>query len=87
MNAPLDSPSSKPGKTLLSSFLLLFGGFTVITTMFGLCVNGFQWFFGFCGLALAVIFFALGRALDYLQETVQRLRRLEDRAREQNDQT
>ena len=87
MSEPLDHQNSKPDKTWLSSFLLVLGMFSVIAAALAFFSGGSGFMAGLCGLAIAAVFFALARALDYLHETVQRLRRLEDRSERGRDQT
>lgn len=87
MSEPLDHQDFKPDKTWLSSFLLVLGVFSVIAAVLAFLSGGSGFMAGLCSLAIAAVFFALGRALDYLHEAVQRLRRLEDRSGRKSDQT
>jgi len=59
----------------LSSFLLVLGVFSVVGPLFAFFFGGSSFITGLFGLAVAAVFFALGRTLDYLHEVVQRQRR------------
>jgi uncharacterized membrane-anchored protein len=75
MSEPLDQPNSKPDKTWLSSLLLVLGIVSVIAALLAFFTGNIL--AGLSGLAICAILLALGRALDYLQEIVHRLDRLD----------
>jgi uncharacterized membrane-anchored protein len=77
MSEPSDQPNPKPDKTWLSSFMLVLGVLALIAAIVALFTGTV--IPGLFGLAVAAVSLALGRALDYLQEIVLRLDRLESR--------
>ena len=75
MSEPPHRTELEPPETFLSVFFVILGGLTLIASAVALLFQGFM--AGLGGLAVAAIFFALGRILDRLEEINQRLRRLE----------
>ena len=82
MSEPSDQKNSKPDKTWLSSFLLVLGVLSVVAAVFAFFSDGSGFIAGLFGLAIAAVFFALARTLDYLHEIVIRLRRAERKSDE-----
>lgn len=82
MSEPSDQQNSKPDKTWLSSVLLVLGVLSVVAAVFALFSGGSGFMAGLFGLAIAAVFFALARTLDYLHEIVMRLRRTERKSDE-----
>jgi uncharacterized membrane-anchored protein len=78
MNEPSVEPKSKPDKTWLSTLLLVLGIFSVIAALLAFFTGNIV--AGLSGLAICAILLALGRALDYLQEIVYRLDRLDKKS-------
>jgi len=79
MNEPTATPNSKPHKTRFSSFLLVLTAFTVVCAVFVFFTGQSGLVIGFRCLLAALGFFALRQALDYLHESVEVLKRIEDR--------
>ena len=77
MSESPDQPNSKPEKTWLSSLMLVLGVLSVFAAFVAFFESSFL--AGLFGLTAAAIFLALGRALDYLQEILLRLERLESK--------
>lgn len=69
----------QPGKGWLSSLLFAFGILALLGGVVAFLIGGPGFLAWLGGLAIAIIFFALSKALDQLHEIVQRLRRIEDR--------
>jgi hypothetical protein len=87
MSEPLDHLTSKPERTWLSSLLLVLGVLSVVAAAIGFCSSGSGFVAGLFGFAVAAVFLSLGRTLDYLNEIVQRLRRLEEQSKRGGDRT
>lgn len=77
MNESSGQTNLESEKTWLSSFMLSLGLLSLIAAVVALLSGGF--FPGLLGLAIAAVFLALGRTLDYLQKIAIRLDRLESR--------
>jgi uncharacterized membrane-anchored protein len=75
MNEPSDKQNSKPDRTWISSLLLVLGIVSLVTSLLAFITGNL--IVGFSSLALSAIFLGLGRILDYLQEIVHRLDRLD----------
>lgn len=69
----------RPDMSWLSAFLFVLGILSIAASVFAFFSGGSGFFIGLCGLAIAGIFFALGRALEYLQDIRKRLHRMEDK--------
>ena len=67
--------NEQPDKGWVSSFLLIFGLFSVLIS--GFAIAGRSLFAGLLGVALAIIFFALLRIIDQQDSTAHRLRKSE----------
>ena len=63
----------------LSAFLFVLGALSVVASAFAFFSGGSGFLSGLCGLTIAAIFFALGHALEYLQDIRKRLHRIEDK--------
>jgi uncharacterized membrane-anchored protein len=77
MNNPSDQPNPTPDKTWLSSFMLVLGMLSLIAAAVAFFTGGF--ITGLFGLVSAAVFLALGRTLEYLQNIVFRIDRLESK--------
>jgi hypothetical protein len=86
-NNPADQPGSRPGKTLLSIFLLVLGVLLLVVSAFVVFLRSDGIVKALPGLAIAAVFFALGRTLDYLDEIVERQRRIETLLERKGDKT
>jgi len=86
-NNPPDQPGSRPGKTSLSIFLFVLGVLAVIGAVGMVFTRSDGIFIAVPVLAVAAVFFALSRALDYLDEIAERQKRLEARLDKQSDKT
>ena len=69
----------KPDMSWLSAFLFVLGALSIVASAIAFFSGGSGFLGGLCGLAIAAIFFALGRALEYLQDIRKRLHRMEDK--------
>jgi hypothetical protein len=75
MSEPSDHPELIPEESPASSFMIVVGLLSAIGAVVAFFIGGFL--AGLLGLAITGIFLVLGRALNYLQEIVFRLDRLE----------
>jgi len=80
MSEQNDSPNIDTDKTWLSSLLSVLGGLAIVIAVIAFFSGGSEFGTGLGGLAIAAVLLGLGRALDYLNEILQRLRRLEQKS-------
>ncbi|MEI6779639.1 MAG: hypothetical protein WCQ21_01855 [Verrucomicrobiota bacterium] len=85
MSKTSDQRGSKQDGTFLCSFMVVLGVISTIASFFAFFSGGSGFVTGLFGLAIAGVFFALGRMLDYLHEIRERLARLESRPETKSD--
>jgi len=87
MSDPTNQSDKKPDKTLLSIFLFVFGVLSLVVLVVVVFSRSDGIFKALPGLAIAAVFFALSRALNYLGEITERQRRIEAKLERLSDKT
>ena len=87
MSEPTKPSDKKPDKPLLTIFLFVIGVLLFVVSVFVAFLRSDGIMKALPGLAVAPVFFALARMLDYLEEIVERQKRIEAQLERKSDKT